>query len=168
MRWYVLAALVCSVATVQFWLVEGTVPVMFGHKTKALLDLWSFEHALGGVLVSHLLMKRKCYLELADWAWFMLVLAYSWELGECGMENFGSSHMRTWLDGAEHWSNRLITDPCAFLFTGFMARWDRRVPWISLPLYLSWYGWNLVQPTCMTVQEQFFSRTAPHLEAGSP
>lgn len=164
MRWCVLAALVCSVIGLELWQILLTPPLLFGHKTQALFDFWSIEHAMGGIIVGHGIARYNRYMETRDWLWLMLLAAYSWEFGECGMEGYGTAHMRTWLAGTEHWSNRLLSDPILFTIGGLLGRWDGRTPWASLALYLGWYGLNLAQPTCMTLQLEVLS----HLTAGLP
>lgn len=157
MRWI----LTCATILVAFYLeltyAPLTWPQLVGLKTEAAFDLWTPEHAAGGYIIGRCLGHFRRYDPFTYWLWLVLSLTYSWEISECLMEVHGTAHMRLWLAGTEHWSNRLVTDPLVFTVCAFYGRHTpgRQWMWFAV-LYLGWYTFNLLEPTCMTVQSAIF------------
>ena len=99
--------------------------LIWGHKTEAMFDLWSFEHFANGigiaavaVLITGRLLKRyEIDPTLRKLINFILIFTLSllWECIEHYIEAGvlpGAIGMRVthWFQGIEHWSNRLIGD----------------------------------------------------------
>lgn len=103
---------------------------LFGHKTTAILDIWSVIHGLTGIVIASLMFslvnkfQPKAFTasfglkinsrELNIW-WDLVVvilLIYAWEFTEFTAENglFGL-RVQNWFDGVEYLGNRFIADP---------------------------------------------------------
>lgn len=157
MRWFFTCGVILAAVYLELTYAPWTLPRLVGHKTEAALDLWSFEHATGGFIIGRCLGHWRRYHLFTDLAWLLLALAFGWEVCECLMEVHGTAHMQTWLAGTEHWSNRLVTDPLLFTLGAFYGRWTPGKPWVSSAIYLTWYLANLMQPSCMSLQQWFMS-----------
>ena len=140
-------------------------PIFFGHKSVALVDLWTLQHVASGVAIGAFVTWQ-----LGDWqhlierTLFQVIIRvgslavlwegfeYQFELGMLGHE------VAEWKDGIEHWANRCIVDPLAVLFGAFVyRRWDKTLlpaRWFSLV----WIGANVLAPTCMSIQEWLFGQ----------
>lgn len=164
MRWLFTCLVISAAMGLELYSAPWSVPHLVGLKTEALFDLWSVEHAMGGMLVGWGLRRSDRYSLFSDWLWLVLSAAYGWELAECWMEVHGTTHMQTWLAGTEHWSNRLVTDPLLFTLCAFYSRWTPGNPWVSVVTYPTWYMINLLQPTCMSLQLMFMK----HFSLGLP
>lgn len=82
---------------------------IFGNKTNALFDWWSFVHAgIFYVLTIYFLMK----LDLLTAILALIVLAYGWETIERYMEN-NNGLFKKYFKEKECWANRYIGDPLA-------------------------------------------------------
>lgn len=160
MRWIFTCAVIIAAVCLELTYAPWTWPQLVGLKTEAAFDFWSLEHATGGFIIGRCLWSFRRYDPFTDWLWLVLGAAFGWEASECLMEVHGTAHMQTWLAGTEHWSNRLVTDPFLFTFCAFYTRHTPGKPWLSTLFYLSWYGINLLQPTCMSLQQ--------HLVLGPP
>lgn len=130
---------------------------IIGHKTQALLDLWSFCHFFTGVAVGNFTSKifvhsdtiatnklKHFFLDFSPMT--ILILAYSWEFFEFALESgYAGQSISYWFQGQEHWLNRLISDPLIVLigymfgyrFQGFI--WPARVilvAWLWLFVFI--------------------------------
>ena len=103
---------------------------LFGNKTTAFLDLWSIEHILSGISIGamvsfinykyHNSLSPKTLVRIDIIA--ILFLAYLWESIEIYLElGLLGSQVEFWLNGIEHWSNRLISDPLMMLIGYFIG-----------------------------------------------
>lgn len=95
--------------------------MLWGIKTEATFDVWSIEHIIMGISVAWLaqiivnkivgqeqvsetLKKRISF-------FITLMIAYMWETLEHYLETgLAGQAVEYWLQGVEHWSNRLISD----------------------------------------------------------
>lgn len=95
--------------------------MLWGIKTEAAFDVWSIEHIIMGISVAWLaqiivnkivgqeqvsetLKKRISF-------FITLMIAYMWETLEHYLETgLAGQTVEYWLQGVEHWSNRLISD----------------------------------------------------------
>ena len=130
---------------------------IIGHKTQALFDLWSVCHFFAGVAIGNFFTKvqrnNKTVLSycpkskiLPFTLTWVLALAYSWEFIEFAMESgYAGDSVSYWLQGQEHWLNRLASDPflviAGYIF-GFRFQpfiWPARVmliAWLSLFVFI--------------------------------
>lgn len=88
---------------------------LFGNKTDALFDYWSFGHATIYFLLSYFYLG-KFPLETA--MLIFVFLAYSWELIERSLEEF--HHTKHFFKEKECWWNRYVGDLLSGLI-GFFA-----------------------------------------------
>ena len=95
--------------------------MLWGVKTESTFDVWSVEHIIMGISVAWLaqiivnkivgqeqvsetLKKRISF-------FITLMIAYMWETLEHYLETgLAGQAVEYWLQGVEHWSNRLISD----------------------------------------------------------
>lgn len=157
MRWIFTCAVILAAVCLELTYAPLTWPKLVGLKTEAAFDFWSLEHATGGFIIGRCLGHYRRYDPFTDWLWFLLAAAFGWEVCECLMEVHGTAHMQTWLAGTEHWSNRLVTDPLLFSAGAFYGRWTLGKPWVSSAIWVSWYLANLMQPSCMSLQQWLMS-----------
>ncbi|MDR0323016.1 MAG: hypothetical protein LBI12_01050 [Treponema sp.] len=111
--------------------------LIWGHKTAAMFDVWSFEHFANGIcmaaVAAMIIRKISKKIEIQPTSQkiigFTLVLAASlfWECAEHYIEagiftGMLGERITHWFQGVEHWSNRLIGD--------------------TLTVMLGWYVYN--------------------------
>ncbi|MBT4315335.1 MAG: UbiA family prenyltransferase [Candidatus Magasanikbacteria bacterium] len=130
------------------------VPQKYGAREVAMLDLWSIEHFLLGVVMYPLLRKVFPNSNIKKLLLVIFAIAYSWELAEFLMESgvFGIA-ISDWKRGFEHWSNRLIADPLLVLLGGFISTKKQNLwKWLLVP----WAVWglaNYLASNSMFIQE---------------
>lgn len=124
--------------------------IIWGLKTEALFDVWSFEHIVAGIscgcavmtsnrksigkVISHVCdsvmpQRKKAKIWHKHDLIFVLLLAYAWEAWEHYFEiGLAGETVAYWFQGVEFWGNRLITDPLMLVFGYWIAkRWHRLV-----------------------------------------
>jgi len=145
--------------------------LLWGLKTVAAFDVWTFEHILSGIAVGKIYKKRTkknierigakvkpnhgtiIRFELIG----VLFLAYFWEAVESYMERgLLGARVEYWLQGSEFWMNRLITDPLMLVVGYYIAkRWPQAVIPARI-LSIVWVGLHvLVFPHSMYLQTIF-------------
>jgi hypothetical protein len=129
---------------------------IWGLKTVAMLDAWSFEHLLSGMALgsrvrkSNLAHFQRHYPEgvikeatqrRMDYGG-VLLLGVLWEVLEHYLEEgLTGEVIGYWFQGVEFWSNRLVADPLLLL----MGYWVvRRYPRLILPARAFSLIWLLV------------------------
>lgn len=144
--------------------------ILWGLKTIALFDVWTFEHILSGVSVGNLVKKKHkksllphilqakqpAILQYAD-ILLVLLIAFAWEALEHYLEmGIAGQQVAYWFQGVEHWSNRLISDPL-MLVLGYMIA--KKYPKIVLPARILSVIWLIVHvfifPHSMYLHEVF-------------
>jgi hypothetical protein len=101
--------------------------MIWGHKTQALFDIWTFQHLLTGIFLSlvihHIIIWKtkspnirvnKIFYNVFQKFDILTVLffAYSWELLEYYFElGLFGSRIAYWFAGSEFWVNRFLFDP---------------------------------------------------------
>ena len=143
--------------------------VVWGFKTTAMFDVWSFEHFVAGISMGRIvqLANRRAFRRFPmseqierDW-WFHLVgclcLAYFWESMEHYLESgLAGEAVRYWFQGVEFWGNRLIADPLLVVLGMFASRWR---PGLAGPAYAVSMIWLVVHifvfPHSMYLHEIF-------------
>ncbi|MHC4600847.1 MAG: hypothetical protein ACYS47_17790 [Planctomycetota bacterium] len=129
----------------------GFEPV-WGLKTVAVCDAWTFEHFVAGVSIGSVVCKHhkrifddvfvpteaaaydlekttalrnRCNLVL------LLLVAYSWETLEHYLEaGLAGRLVEDWFQGVEFWGNRMIADPLMLVLGCLSAN---RIPWLVWP-----------------------------------
>ena len=99
--------------------------MIWGLKTIAIFDVWTFEHFLSGLSIGALavscnmkIFKSKLDLDSRDIKTryfdliFVLLIAYAWETVEHYLESgLTGDVVAYWFQGVEFWANRIISDP---------------------------------------------------------
>lgn len=145
--------------------------MLFGLKTDAWFDLWSFEHFFSGMSIATMViilgdkilrdhLPKLEYLPVYKRFYYVMLLlvAYMWEAIEFYLEA-GYTHIESvtyWLHGVEFWGNRLITDPIITLLGGVIALKIRPAwLWTARLLSIAWLLANLfLVPHSMCLQEK--------------
>jgi hypothetical protein len=98
--------------------IENGAPAVWGHKTKAMFDVWALQHVLTGVLIGAIFTESNSIQPSRSWAAGLMTAIYFWEVqefsGEIGFGMFEiplPPQVAIWFGGVEHWANRLIADP---------------------------------------------------------
>ncbi|OGJ43016.1 hypothetical protein A3J23_04400 [Candidatus Peregrinibacteria bacterium RIFCSPLOWO2_02_FULL_48_14] len=128
---------------------------LWGLKTIALFDVWSFEHFFSGATFGVLMLTIGPKQSLLKKIFFLLLLAYLWEAIEWNLELgvLGINRVTYWFAGVEHWANRFISDPL-LMTAGFLL--SQKYFWITPTakvFYPAWWILNLIVfPNCMALQ----------------
>jgi len=130
------------------------VPLKYGNRENAMLDMWSVEHLLWGVVAMASLKLVMPKASVAKLLALTLCVAYAWEAIEYSMElGVLGSGISQWKRGFENWSNRLIGDPLLVLLGGYVqVKWSKAWKWVVIP----WAVWGIVNylsPDSMFIQE---------------
>lgn len=110
---------------------------IWGLKTAAMFDVWTFEHILSGLSVGHLVKKNtrnhvknisliKIFESHPSVIRFdiiaVLFLAYLWETVEHYLETgLAGAGVEFWFQGVEMWANRMIADPLMMVLGYYIA-----------------------------------------------
>jgi len=133
---------------------------IWGWKTVALMDVWSFEHFLSGVtagVVGMYVLRKKPH-QPFKFIGFVLGGAYLWELIEYNLEigHSGIEAVTYWFQGVEYWANRLITDPAMALLGSWVALKYQSVRLPARFASLLWLGVHVfIFPHCMYLHTLF-------------
>ncbi len=111
---------------------------LWGLKTEAAFDIWSIEHIIMGISVGWLAKiiteKLTCKENISEQLFIRisfiitLLIAYIWECFEHYLETgLAGDVVTTWLQGVEHWSNRLIFDNLMVLCGWYIYNTKRKV-----------------------------------------
>src|SRR3989344_1431151 len=118
----VVAALVAALiffGAIQFHTFE-----LFGHKGRALFDLWSLQHLVGGAVVGWILLRleNKGTAQTGTFVIMALLVAYTWEFIELfAEEGVYGSMVASWFQ-LEFWVSRLLVDPALVVVGAIMYR----------------------------------------------
>ena len=126
--------------------------ILFGLKTTAIFDVWSFEHILSGISVGSA-VQHKNHTEVRKLlrtddhnyhSWYfallgVLCLAYAWETIEHYLEEgLMGAAVAYWFQGVEFWPNRIISDPLLLILGYCIARKYPTTVWPARALSLLW------------------------------
>lgn len=137
---------------------QYSLPLLFGDRSEAIFDLWTFQHLFSGIIIGSMLK----YVGKNDhWEFLLiaLILALTWEATELAMELgvFGQA-VAHWKNGFEHWGNRFIGDPMSVVLGALMARRFSSVWKVILVPLLVWLAINVYMPNAMSVQHMIFGQ----------
>lgn len=102
---------------------------LFGPKTVSLLDLWSLEHFLTGIsmaclcrsLLTSWLAQVPAFMKPRLILMATLNMAFGWEILEHYLETgLAGAGVAFWLQGVEHWSNRMFSDNVMVMMGGLL------------------------------------------------
>jgi len=131
---------------------DGVLDALWGLKTVAMFDVWSFEHILSGVSVGSLIkndnIRRLQGVSLPDRLRLridliaVLFVAYLWETVEHYLETgLAGEKVEFWFQGVEAWTNRIISDPLLLVVGYFIAA---RYPSLVIPARILSVVWLVV------------------------
>lgn len=110
--------------------------MIWGLKTVAFIDIWTFEHFLSGISIGMVIMsihsrylysqlkiatetRKTSYMDIVA----VLLLAYMWEALEHYLEaGLVGKTVTYWFQGVEFWGNRLICDPLVTVAGYYLAK----------------------------------------------
>lgn len=111
--------------------------MIWGVKSLACFDVWSFEHFFSGVsLGATFLVYMECYLKVDPNNWHhtyiyfsgVLLLTYCWETLEHYLETgLLGPELTYWFQGVEFWADRMITDSLMNLAGAWVLRRARYI-----------------------------------------
>ncbi|MBR6356215.1 MAG: hypothetical protein IKR92_05115 [Alphaproteobacteria bacterium] len=141
--------------------------MMWGLKTEASFDVWSIEHLVMGVSVGWLSMwiadrligdeKISDALRLKISFVVTLLVAFMWESLEHYLEvGLAGNTVQNWLQGVEHWSNRLIFDNLMVMSGWWIYQQKNRLVWFARVFSIVWLFVHIVIfPHSMYLHELF-------------
>ncbi len=110
--------------------------MLWGLKTVAVFDAWTFEHLVAGISIGAI--ARKCNRrvfenrlkidqEKISTSYFdliaVLLVAYMWESIEHYLEiGIAGQTVKYWFYGVEYWANRLVADPLLLVAGYYLAK----------------------------------------------
>lgn len=129
--------------------------MIWGLKTEAAFDVWSIEHLVMGVSVACFSMwvvrklvgdeKISDSLRLKISFIFTLLVAYMWETLEHYLEVGLAGHaVEYWLQGVEHWSNRLFCDNMMVISGWWIYQQKNRLIWFARVFSIIWLFVHIV------------------------
>jgi hypothetical protein len=110
--------------------------MIWGLKTVAIFDVWSFEHLLTGIsigtitiFINQAYFKNRLNIDESKFTlhYFdvitVLFAAFIWETVEHYLETgLAGNRVEFWFQGVEYWANRIIADPLITLLGYCLAR----------------------------------------------
>jgi len=134
--------------------------MIFGPKTIALFDVWTFEHFLSGMSIGGIIILwcKKYYgrdLNFNHGLILVLIAAYLWETIEHYLEaGIAGQAVEYWFQGIEYWPNRIISDPLMMIFGYYVIK---QYPNLFIPARIICFSWLFIHififPHCMYLQE---------------
>lgn len=129
--------------------------MIWGLKTEAAFDVWSIEHLVMGVSVGWLSMwiaskligdeKISDALRLKISFVVTLLVAFMWETLEHYLEiGLAGETVQNWLQGVEHWSNRLIFDNLMVMSGWWIYQQKNRIVWFARVFSVVWLFVHIV------------------------
>lgn len=129
--------------------------MIWGLKTEAAFDVWSIEHLVMGVSVGWFSMyltskivgdeKISDKLKLRISFIITLLVAYMWETLEHYLEVGLAGHaVEYWLQGVEHWSNRLIFDNLMVMSGWWVYQQQNKMVWFARVFSVIWLFVHIV------------------------
>ena len=110
--------------------------MIWGLKTVAIFDVWTFEHFLSGMSIGALAIstnlkvfenKIKINTQNINTSYFdlifVLLMAFAWEALEHYLEiGLLGLKVEYWFQGVEFWANRIFSDPLVTVFGYYVAK----------------------------------------------
>ena len=144
--------------------------MIWGIKTVAVFDVWTFEHFLSGISIGALALrcnikvfKNKLNINSQDIKTgyfdliFVLLIAYAWETVEHYMESgLAGDVVAFWFQGVEFWANRILSDPLVTVVGYYIARGNPKLVTPARIVSLIWLLVHiLIFPHSMYLHEIF-------------
>jgi len=131
-------------------------PLLFGGRSEAMFDSWSFQHFGVGITIGSLLAYIGIISKKTRYEFVLIVFlsALTWEVIELSMEvGYFGQIVAHWKSGYEHWANRFFGDPLLFILGGLTARKFKSCWKLALPLCIMWFIANIASPHSMYIQQ---------------
>lgn len=123
--------------------------LLWGMKTEAAFDVWSVEHLMMGMTlgwISARIARKMTGSERVSDALFkkitlilVLMFSFMWETVEHYLETgLAGEAVAFWLQGVEHWSNRLIFDGLMVTAGFYIYLQNNRIVWFARIFSLVW------------------------------
>ncbi len=141
--------------------------MLWGIKTEAAFDVWSIEHVIMGISVAWLASlflekivgKEEISASLKTKMSFLitLLIAYMWEVFEHYLEvGLLGTTVEYWLQGVEHWSNRLVFDNLMVLSGWYIYQKKNKMLWFARIFSFIWLFVHIfIFPHSMYLHEIF-------------
>lgn len=141
--------------------------MLWGVKTEAAFDVWSIEHVIMGIsvawlasiLLEKIVAKEEISAPLKTKMSFLitLLIAYMWEVCEHYLEvGLLGTTVEYWLQGVEHWSNRLIFDNLMVLTGWYIYQKKNKMLWFARIFSVIWLFVHIfIFPHSMYLHEIF-------------
>lgn len=141
--------------------------MIWGLKTEASFDVWSIEHLVMGISVGcfaawatkKLVGEEKISEPLRLKISFIitLLIAYMWETLEHYLETgLAGNVVEFWLQGVEHWSNRLICDNVMVISGWWIYQQKKPAVWFARIFSFVWLFVHIfIFPHSMFLHELF-------------
>lgn len=141
--------------------------MIWGLKTEAAFDVWSIEHLVMGISVawiaslicSKLVGKEEISPSLKVKISFIisLLIAYMWETLEHYLETgLAGETVQFWLQGVEHWGNRLIFDNIMVMSGWYIYQKKNKILWFARVFSFIWLFVHIfIFPHSMYLHEIF-------------
>lgn len=141
--------------------------MLWGVKTEASFDVWSIEHIIMGIsvgcfaswLCKKIVGEEKISEKLQTKISFLITLmvAFMWETLEHYLEEgLWGAAVEFWLQGVEHWSNRLICDNLMVLSGWYIYQQKNKVVWFARIFSFVWLFVHIfIFPHSMYLHELF-------------
>jgi hypothetical protein len=132
--------------------------MIWGFKTEAIFDVWTFEHFLSGISIGTLairanlnVFKKRFNIDKDNikTRYFDVVLvlfaAYLWETVEHYLEaGILGIAVEYWFQGVEYWANRIISDPTVTVLGYYVAKSNLKLVTPARILSLIWLIFHIV------------------------
>ncbi len=126
--------------------------IIWGLKTVAIFDVWTFEHLLSGLSIGSFVATQNAKVfqnqlsssnQLITTKYFdligVLLLAFAWETLEHYLETgLAGELVKHWFQGVEFWANRLISDPIMLVAGYYIVKQRPKLVWPARILSVIW------------------------------
>jgi len=126
---------------------------LWGLKTVAVFDVWTYEHILSGLSVGNLVknsnkkhlkkhypnLKVNIFTKYRFDIVLLLCIGFLWEAVEYYLEQgLAGKAVEFWFQGVEFWPNRLIADPLMLVIGYIFIQRFPKLVWPARCLSLTW------------------------------
>ncbi|MBQ7303503.1 MAG: hypothetical protein IJW75_01110 [Alphaproteobacteria bacterium] len=141
--------------------------ILWGLKEEASFDVWSIEHIIMGISIACFtdwMSKKLCKdenvsenLRIKISFIMALMFSYMWETLEHYLEvGLWGNAVSYWLQGVEHWSNRLICDNLMVMLGWWIYQQKNKIVWFARCFSVVWLFVHIfIFPHSMYLHELF-------------
>lgn len=125
---------------------------LFGHKSVAIFDIWTFTHVAAGAVLSFVAILMR-HIDLHHPIMLLLIMVLGWEVVEHYLEISQLQYVSSWFAGEETIMNRLVADQIAAVAGFLLIKWRPQL----LPFFLVIAGGILGLHLCLGSSMYFFN-----------